>query len=73
MTNPFFFLVLDKDGDFKNFIGKDTKVEIEMLGDPELRKLKKGDIVQIQRRGQTPAEQRQGLQDGVPRVEDTRR
>jgi bifunctional glutamyl/prolyl-tRNA synthetase len=26
-------------------------VEIEMLGDPELRKLKKGDIVQIQRRG----------------------
>jgi len=31
------FLVLDKDDDFKNFIGKDTKVEVEMLGDPELR------------------------------------
>jgi bifunctional glutamyl/prolyl-tRNA synthetase len=42
---------LDKDDDFKNFIGKETKIEVEMLGDPELRKLKKGDIVQIQRRG----------------------
>ena len=43
--------MLDKNDDFKDFIGKDTKVEVEMLGDPELRKLKKGDIVQIQRRG----------------------
>ena len=46
-----FFTVLDKDDDFKNFIGKDTKIEVEMLGDPELRKLKKNDIIQIQRRG----------------------
>lgn len=45
------FSVLDKNDDFKDFIGKNTKVEVEMLGDPELRKLKKGDIVQIQRRG----------------------
>ena len=45
------FSVLDKNDDFKDFIGKDTKVEVEMLGDPELRKLKKGDVVQIQRRG----------------------
>merc|ERR1719300_521610 len=43
--------VLDKDDDFKNFIGKDTQVEMEMHGDPELRSLKKGDIVQLQRRG----------------------
>ena len=43
--------MLDKDDDFKNFIGKDTKIEVEMLGDPELRKLKKNDIIQIQRRG----------------------
>ena len=42
---------MDKDDDFKNFIGKETKVEVEMLGDPELRKLKKGDVIQIQRRG----------------------
>jgi bifunctional glutamyl/prolyl-tRNA synthetase len=43
--------ILDKDDDFKNFVGKDTKLEVEMLGDPELRSLKKGDIVQVQRRG----------------------
>jgi len=43
--------VLDKDDDFKNYIGKDTQVEIEMQGDPELRTLKKGDIIQLQRRG----------------------
>ncbi len=43
--------VLDKDDDFKDFVGKDTKTTIDFLGDPELRKLKKGDSVQIQRRG----------------------
>merc|ERR1719402_1414177 len=43
--------ILDKDDDFKSFVDKDTKVEIEMIGDPELRNLKKGDVVQIQRRG----------------------
>ena len=46
-----FFPVLDKDDDFKQFVGKDTKVEMEMLGDPELKNLKKGEMVQIQRRG----------------------
>ena len=43
--------ILDKDDDFKQFVGKDTKVEMEMLGDPELKNLKKGEMVQIQRRG----------------------
>jgi len=43
--------ILEKDDDFKNFISKDSKFEIEMLGDPEMKKLKKGDIIQIQRRG----------------------
>jgi len=43
--------ILDKDDDFKNYINKDSKFEVEMLGDPEMRSLKKGDIVQVQRRG----------------------
>ena len=43
--------VLDKDDDFKQFIGKDTKSEVEVLGDPELASLKKGDIIQLQRKG----------------------
>ena len=43
--------VLEKDDDFKNFIGKDTKFELPALGDPEFKALKKGDIIQIQRRG----------------------
>merc|ERR1719458_2491097 len=43
--------ILDKDDDFKSFVGTKTKHEVEMLGDPELKDLKKGDCVQIQRRG----------------------
>ena len=43
--------VLDKNDDFKNFVNKSTETKIEMLGDPELRNLQKGDIIQIQRRG----------------------
>jgi len=43
--------ILDKDDDFKNFVNHDSKHEIEMLGDPELRNLKKGDMIQVQRRG----------------------
>jgi len=43
--------ILDKDDDFKNFVGANTKHEVEMLGDPELRQLKKGEVVQVQRRG----------------------
>ncbi|KAI4469059.1 prolyl-trna synthetase [Holotrichia oblita] len=43
--------LLGKDEDFKQFIGHQTRVEYQMLGDPELKKLKKGDIIQLQRRG----------------------
>merc|ERR1712013_845832 len=43
--------ILEKDDDFKNFVNTKTKHEVEMLGDPELKDLKKGDCVQIQRRG----------------------
>ncbi|KAJ6638073.1 Bifunctional glutamate/proline--tRNA ligase [Pseudolycoriella hygida] len=43
--------VLGKDEDFKNYIGHQTRTEVEMIGDPELRKCKKGDIIQLQRRG----------------------
>ena len=43
--------VLDKDDDFKQFIGKETRSEVEVLGDPELASLKKGDIIQLQRKG----------------------
>ncbi|GJQ78345.1 hypothetical protein Trydic_g22173 [Trypoxylus dichotomus] len=43
--------LLGKDEDFKQYIGHQTRVEYQMLGDPELRKLKKGDIIQLQRRG----------------------
>lgn len=43
--------VLGKDEDFKQYIGHETRKEVQMLGDPELKKLKKGDIIQLQRRG----------------------
>uniref|UniRef100_A0A7G3AAD1 Bifunctional glutamate/proline--tRNA ligase n=1 Tax=Lutzomyia longipalpis TaxID=7200 RepID=A0A7G3AAD1_LUTLO len=43
--------VLGKDEDFRDFIGRKTRTEVEMLGDPELKKLKQGDIIQLQRRG----------------------
>ena len=43
--------VLEKTDEFKDFVDKNTETTIEMLGDPELRSLKKGDIIQIQRRG----------------------
>ena len=43
--------VLDKADDFKSFINKDTETEIDMIGDHEFKKLAKGDIIQIQRRG----------------------
>merc|ERR1719394_1957026 len=43
--------ILDKDDDFKNYICKDSKFEIEMIGDPELKSLKRGDKIQVQRRG----------------------
>jgi len=43
--------ILDKDDDFKNFVNSDSRHVVEMLGDPELRSLRKGDMVQVQRRG----------------------
>ena len=43
--------VLDKNDEFKNFVNKNTETRIDMLGDPELKNLQKGDIIQIQRRG----------------------
>ncbi|XP_067619786.1 bifunctional glutamate/proline--tRNA ligase [Eurosta solidaginis] len=43
--------VLGKDEDFKQYIGHKTRDEVKMFGDPELKKCKKGDIIQLQRRG----------------------
>jgi len=43
--------ILDKDDDFKKFVEPTSKHEFEMLGDPELKSLKKGDMIQVQRRG----------------------
>ncbi|KAG7277462.1 hypothetical protein CRUP_022550, partial [Coryphaenoides rupestris] len=43
--------VLGKEDNFKDFINKESKLEENMLGDPCLKDLKKGDIIQLQRRG----------------------
>ncbi|XP_023648738.1 bifunctional glutamate/proline--tRNA ligase [Paramormyrops kingsleyae] len=43
--------VLGKDDDFKDYINRNSKLEEQMLGDPCLKDLKKGDIIQLQRRG----------------------
>ncbi|XP_075875813.1 bifunctional glutamate/proline--tRNA ligase isoform X2 [Nelusetta ayraudi] len=43
--------VITKEDDFKDYINKNSKLEEKMLGDPCLKTLKKGDIIQLQRRG----------------------
>lgn len=43
--------VLAKDEDFKQYINKNSKTELVMMGDPCLSSLKKGDMTQLQRRG----------------------
>ena len=40
-----------KEEDFKSFIGHQTVFETELIGDSCLGSLKKGDIIQLQRRG----------------------
>jgi len=43
--------VLDKDDDFKHYLTQQSRWELQMLGDSELKDLHKGDIIQLQRRG----------------------
>lgn len=43
--------VLGKDDDFKTYVNENTKISVNMLGDPDLAALKKGDIIQLQRKG----------------------
>ncbi|XP_076234604.1 glutamyl-prolyl-tRNA synthetase [Calliopsis andreniformis] len=43
--------VLGKDDDYKDFIAKDTRTEVRMLGEAELKRVKKGEIIQLQRKG----------------------
>nr|CAB3243111.1 bifunctional glutamate/proline--tRNA ligase [Phallusia mammillata] len=47
MTKP----VLGKEDNFKDFINSNTRKQTEMIGDPCLADLKRGDIIQLQRKG----------------------
>ncbi|VDL77234.1 unnamed protein product [Nippostrongylus brasiliensis] len=43
--------VIAKEEDWKNYINKDSVQYTKMLGEPALRDVKKGDIIQLQRKG----------------------
>ncbi|XP_050061571.1 bifunctional glutamate/proline--tRNA ligase-like isoform X5 [Aphis gossypii] len=44
--------VLAKDDDFKDYLNtENSRWELQMLGDSELKDIKKGDVIQLQRRG----------------------
>lgn len=43
--------VLAKDDDFKNYLTEKSRWELQMIGDSELKDLKKGEVIQLQRRG----------------------
>jgi bifunctional glutamyl/prolyl-tRNA synthetase len=43
--------VLDKDEDFKSYCTHKTEFEFDLLGDIEMKNLKRGEIIQISRRG----------------------
>ncbi|XP_034936970.1 bifunctional glutamate/proline--tRNA ligase [Chelonus insularis] len=43
--------LLAKDDDFKDFVAKDTRKEVKLLGEAELKRVKKGEIIQLQRKG----------------------
>jgi hypothetical protein len=55
---------LKKEDEFKNFVRPETKFETPALGEPAMRNIKKGDIIQLQRRGFFKVEQ--------PYISDTR-
>jgi len=44
--------VLAKDDDFKQYLNSEnSRWKLQMLGDSELKDIKKGDVIQLQRRG----------------------
>ncbi|XP_063973582.1 bifunctional glutamate/proline--tRNA ligase [Diachasmimorpha longicaudata] len=43
--------VLGKDDDFKDFVNKDTMKEVALLGEPALKRVQCGEIIQLQRKG----------------------
>lgn len=43
--------VLAKDEDFKQYLTENSRWELQMLGDSELKDLHKGEVIQLQRRG----------------------